>query len=233
MKRAVDEGRTAPADEGNARPEPTGDPLNDNLQQGYHFLNAHDYARAAKYFRLDIKENPDTPEGYRGLAKARSRSGDFKGSTEVRLEALKRCKVGTADWAETWVECFTGLCACPEVPRPLWWTDEELLSLTKRALTRSEANAENEPLALVWAVHARATVLASTHKQLPFSLRTAVQYIEAVKCYERAAHAAAELHAAGVSGMACYRGWADEAKNLRAHLNSVLRGGPPNPHESK
>ena len=56
---------------------------------------------------------------------------------------------------------------------------------------------------------------------------------KAVKCYERAAHAANERHAAGVAGMGDGPAWADEAKRLRAHLNSVMRGGPPNPHEVK
>ena len=235
MKASIAEGRTAPAAE-EERPQREGDPLNDNLKQGYHFFTAHDYARAAKYFRRDIKANPDTPEGYLALAKTRCRSGDFKGSTEVRLEALQRCKVGSAEWAEILTNCIAGLSdqSGAEIPKPSWWNDTELLSLTKQVLAKAEANAENEPLALVWALHTRARVLANTHERLPgwsHGLRTPLQYIEAVKCYERAAQAADERHAAGDAGMGEGPKWADDAKCLRAHLNSVMRGGPPNPHE--
>ena len=236
IEKAVREGRTRPPVLGDA-PEREGDPRNDYLIAGNHALNAHDYEKAAKYYRRDIKENPDEHEGYWALAKALGRSGDFRGAAEVRLESLKRCRVGTVVWASIQLECVTNLrmAQCAELPKPAWWNDAELLRLSQKCLAILQAGADDAQVSrygkcktqeVQQALTTRASILEWADGLPPKAgPRTTVQYVEAVRCWEQAYRLSSEL---GKPMELCMK----NARTLRAHLDSCLRGGPPNPHDA-
>lgn len=100
------------------------------------------FADAAKAYNKCIKLDPENPRGYFNLANAHGSSGDNLGMLQQLLLAIPRYDEGQYHWGSAMVVAFTLLNRpeCVGVARPSWWTDSELMILSRMALSVVKAN---------------------------------------------------------------------------------------------
>jgi len=151
-------------------------------------LNAEgDYNAAAKAWRKLIKEWPEEPGLYRNLGIVLERAGRDVEAAPMFLKAMELWEDGSKDWAEAAADVFD-LLKCPdcsEVPKPEWWNDEALKTLSAQVVAL--ASDEAQPCAM----RGRVLMGAALHRtQWNASPRTAAEIKQAATCYRRASERA-------------------------------------------
>lgn len=147
-------------------------------------------AEAAAKYRSAIACEDEAPAphvaimAHTSLAHALQQCGDHAAALHSFLRAAELSEViegKGAMWAMNIAEAFRKLMGFPELPRPSWWNDAELLELSKQAVAAGEVERRG---ILIW--HMRGAVLAA-EPGLAGAERTAAQYREAAACYTKAA----------------------------------------------
>ena len=118
------------------------DPHGQAEAKGHEALGEGRFADAAKAYNKCIKLDPENLRGYFNLANAHGCSGDNIGMLQQLLLAIPRYDEGQYGWGSAMVVAFTLLNRpeCLGVPRPSWWTDSELMTLSRMVLSVVKAN---------------------------------------------------------------------------------------------
>jgi len=177
--------------------ERTGSEFDKRFAAALALMAEDDHHASAKAWRKIIKEWPHRPEPYFNLAAVLQRSNHNAESAPMLLKAMELFEEnmleGTEDWATAAALAFDRLShpACREVPKPEWWNDEALKTLSARLLAVAPDKSESCAM--------RACVLGGTTGPLsgttgPLSKapwnaapRTAAEIKEAATLYRRAA----------------------------------------------
>ena len=164
--------------------ERTGDVYSKRCADALTLAIEGDYHAAIKAFRKLIKEWPDQPALYHNLAVALEYAGHCTEAAAMFLKAMELFEDGTKDRAESAASAFDVLKTpdCDEAPKPEWWNDEGLKSLSARVV----AIAPNYPNALSMRglILAGGAVFAQSWNARP---RTAAEIKEAATWFRRAA----------------------------------------------
>jgi tetratricopeptide (TPR) repeat protein len=141
----------------------------------------HDYRRAVRKFREAIALDPLEPMAYHNLGISLHQAGDKAKAAEMFLQARELCKDGSEDWADATACAFNvlRLPALAEAPKPDWWHDDALKTLSARVM----ATMPNSPVP----VNMRAVVLSGLSSAWEAGRRTAAELREAAKLFLHAA----------------------------------------------
>lgn len=112
------------------------DTVAQQVARGALHMARNDLHKAEKAFRLAINAEPACTAAYHNLAVVLSRSNK---RTEACTYAMRAADMAlnhdgkSSDWAKSWgVACaLLFKPSCATVPRPSWWTDVELLSMSE------------------------------------------------------------------------------------------------------
>jgi len=118
------------------RAERTGDEYDKRFAAAVALSAEGNHHAAAKAWRRLIKERPEDPVAYRNLAVVLGRSDHSTEAAPMHLKAMELYQDGTEGWAASAASAFDLLKhpACDEVPKPEWWTDEALKTLSARVV---------------------------------------------------------------------------------------------------
>lgn len=175
----------APVGSRTATETPLTCPYEREIQKALSHLKNLRYSDAAKACRRAIDQDGSRPHAYFHLGSALGLSGDMVGQCQASLDAAERYPEDSSMWAECMAIAFNVFNVDPTPPRPTWWNDEALLSMSARVLAASPKSE------LV--LHMRADVLSSIGNgpghwlvQRP-ARRPSSQLFEAAKCYAESA----------------------------------------------
>ena len=118
------------------RAERTGNEFDKRFAAAAALTAEGDLNAAVKAWRKLIKQWPNKPEPYFNLAVVLQRSNHSAEAAPMYLKAMELHEDGTEDWAVAASGVFDLLKspACDEVPKPEWWNDEELKTLSARVV---------------------------------------------------------------------------------------------------
>ena len=158
------------------------------LASGSKHMRSGNLHKAAKAFQKAISAKPTDSAPYHNLAVVMSRSNKRPEACQYAIMAadvaLKEVPDGKPHerWAKSWgVACaLLYKPSCEEVPRPPWWTDTELLRLSKLAVELIPKEKEVD-------IHQTRALVLSEGVKRGTCPRTAAQIREAAKCLRRQA----------------------------------------------
>jgi len=170
------------------RAERTGDEYDKRFAAAMALNAEGDLHAGAKAWRKIIKEWPHQPTPYRNLANVIVRSGRYVEAVPMYLKAMELYEEGTESWATAVASAFDllRLKDCGEMPKPEWWDDQGLKTLSARVVL-ALAPDQHQPCAM------RARVLSGDAlAQAPWNVgpRTAAEIKEAAAWFRRGASAA-------------------------------------------
>ena len=118
------------------RAEATGDEYSKRFAAALALGAEGDLHAEAKAWRKMIKEWPDGPAAYNNLAISLQQSGRNVEAAPMFLKAMELYRDGTKAWAEAAASAFDHLKSpgCDDAPKPEWWNDEALKTLSARAV---------------------------------------------------------------------------------------------------
>lgn len=139
-----------------------------------------DYGRAASCFKKCIALRPERPAPYFNLAVVLERSGDEAQAAHMYLQAKDCYPLGSEGWANATAGAFELLNspACAAVPKPEWWSDSALKTLSEQVIAVPSG---------YLACCMRARVLSGKSKAWGAGPRTAAELREAAMLWRRAA----------------------------------------------
>ena len=176
-------------------------------------------AKAVKQAKKAVALLPEMPSGHRTLGSALEANASPTLAAEAFLLGMDKADASLSEessrtiWAECASSAYAMLVVCPDVPRPTWWEDAQLLRLSERAVQVTPESLRAQK----W----RADVLSGLQSALPeYDDRTPQQLRDAAVHFQEVArlHSGADAKRGMVkAGIAC-RARADA---IEAHLASL------------
>jgi len=190
--------------------------------------DGNNLAKAVKHSKKAIELMPSVPAAYQVLGDAHEAMGAPGLAAQAFIACMDRAEADEAVdkriWADAASHAYALLVLAPREPRPSWWTDEDLLRLSARAIALLPADLRT----LKW----RADVLSGLQSLLPPSGRSEVEHRSPQQYRDAAMHfqaLAPLLPAADAkrsmikAGVACRA----RADMLEQHLASQQKMEPP------
>ena len=110
------------------------------IAKGSRFCEQQNYSKAVKAYNAALALAPTDAGVHHNLAVTLSRSNEKAAAAKHAVLAVRwhelKAGTGSDEWARTWAVACSLLLKeeCSGMPRPSWWSDEELLRVTKRVV---------------------------------------------------------------------------------------------------
>ena len=147
------------------------------------------HKRALKLMRKATALAPDDPTAFTGAGVVCHIACDYVAAAQYFTRAMELSAPGTVAWAgnASHTVKMLALKDCAAVPKPAWWTDEGLLSLTERIVAAATEEGASDDSPLEDALEVRAAALYPDWYAPATVPRTYEMLREAARCWQHAA----------------------------------------------
>ena len=141
-------------------------------------------AKAIKQAKKACELLPHFPTAYHVLGSAHEANGAPKLAAEAFISAMEKAeadqKVDPKIWADSAAHAYAMLIMAPDAAKPIWWTDDDLLRLSERAVILLPNDLRSQK----W----RADVLSGLQSALPASNRSDIEHRSPEQYRDAATH---------------------------------------------